>query len=325
MGLSKGEKGKVAIEYIVKYAHTLSKKAIAKILFEENQHLFSSAEEARTIVRYYAGQRGKDSRQNEALGKRFFSPYPEPPIQSKFFDIGARSAKILCLGDVHVPYHDKRATDTAINYGVQHGANYIVLNGDCLDHWGESSHEKEYRLRDMAWDYEQYLDFLFELRCAFPRARIIFKMGNHEKRYERALLRSNLRDLLGIDHFQYDKVMKFDELGITMVQDYSTITVAGLNIIHGHEYRGNGGVNPARWLSLRTGESTLCNHFHRSSEHTTKSHRGDITSYFSAGTLCDLSPRYLPYNTWNHGFAFIIKEGKMFYVKNKRIHEGKIL
>jgi predicted phosphodiesterase len=322
--MKKTERSFLAIDYVKKYADRLSKKAIGKILFEENPHVYKDEEDARCAVRYITGARGRHSRQNKD-NDRFFSPYPEKQIENKFFDLTQDKAKILLLGDIHVPFHDKRAVDTAFNYGVKHGADVIILNGDTLDHWSESTHEKEYRNRDMAWDYEQYLDFLFEVRCAFPDAKILFKMGNHENRYERALQRSHLRELLGIDYFQYEKVLKFDELGIQKIDEYKTITVGGLNIIHGHEYRGNGGVNPARWLSLRTGESTICGHFHRTSEHSTKSHRGDITSYWSCGTLADLNPRYMAYNGWNHGFAYIIKEGEMFFVKNKRVHDGTIL
>jgi len=322
----KGEAGITAEAYIQKYGGRLSKHAIGKLMAEERPDLYATDEYARQLVRYYCGQRGKASRTHGDNDNKFFGAYPEKSLDDEmFYDISARRAKILCLSDVHVPFHDKLALDTAINYGLKNGANTVLLNGDALDHWGESTHERELRQRDLAWDYEQYLDFLFELRCAFPSAKILFKMGNHEKRYERSLLRTHLRELLGIDHFQYEKVMKFDELQITAIPDFTTITVAGLNIIHGHEYRGSGGVNPARWLTLRTGESTLCGHFHRTSEHSTKSHRGDVTSYWSQGTLAQLSPRYMPYNTWNHGFSFIIKEGKMFHVKNKRINDGKIL
>lgn len=309
-----------------KYRNSLSKRAIAKLMYEQRPDLWRDEEAARTTVRHYTGTKGRATRIHQKNDYTFFSPYPEEQITNLFYDIDQEKAKIIILPDIHIPFHNKQATDLAINYGLQKGADIVLLSGDTFDHWTESKHEKEYRKRDMAWDYEQYLDFLFELRCAFPNTRILFKMGNHEMRYERALLRTPLRDLLGIDYFQYDKVMKFDELDITKIDGWTTITVAALNIIHGHEYKGGGGgVNPARWLSLRTGESTICGHFHRSSEHTTKSHRGNLTSYWSMGTLADLSPKYMAYNNWNNGFAYIIKEGKMFHVKNKRITDGQIL
>ena len=315
------------MEYVKKYADRLSKKGIAKLLHEENPELYTNPEDARCCVRYVTGALGKKNRQMNSLAEneRFFSPYPEKQIENKFYDLTQEKAKILLLSDIHVPFHDKRAVDTAFNYGVKHSADVILLNGDIFDHWSESTHEKEYRNRDLAWDYEQYLDFLFEVRCAFPQAKILFKMGNHENRYERALQRSHLKELLGLDYFQYEKVMQFEQLGIESIAEFMTVTVAGLNIIHGHEYKGGGGVNPARWLSLRTGESTICGHFHRTSEHSTKSHRGEITSYWSTGTLADLNPRYMAYNGWNHGFAFLIKEQEFFFVKNKRIHDGTIL
>jgi len=324
--MSRKEISRVTQEYIEKYAGELSKKMISELMHDERPDLYKTAEYARSSVRFFTGNQGKKSRRHIETNKRFFSAYPEPMPEDYFYDITEEKAKILLLSDIHVPFQDKEALDIAVNYGVKKNSNIIILNGDTFDHYSESRHEKDYRKRDPIEDYEQYQDFLFELRCAFPDARIIMKLGNHELWWEKWFIRNGMGKFLEVPHFQYDKIMKLEEHNIQLVPDYATITIAGLNVIHGHEYKGGGGgVNPARWLSLRAGESTICGHFHRSSEHTERTHRGDIISYWTTGHLAQQRPRYMPYNRWNHGFAFIIKEGRYYHVKNKRIHKGLVL
>ena len=328
MGASKHEQKEVTINYINRYGGQLSKKKISEKLYEDRPDLYTNAEQARVSVRYYCGQNGK-ARNGQRLhtdnNRLFFADHPEPQLTNVFRKIENDKARILVIGDVHVPFHDKKAVDAAFNYGLRSGTDIVILNGDLFDHYSESTHGKELGNRNPEHDYHEYQSFLFELRCAFPGARIIFKVGNHENRYFMWFVRAGMADMLQIHKFRYEEIMNFAEYGIDLVDEYATIEVAGLNIIHGHEYAGGGGINPARWLSLRTGESTMCGHFHRTSEHSQKVHRGDIQTWWSVGALCDLRPRYRPYNNWNHGFAFIVKDGEMYHVKNKRIYNGVIL
>jgi predicted phosphodiesterase len=315
---------KITIEYIENYGGKLSKHSIAKMLHEKRPDLYASVEDARNRVRYYTGNYGGNKRLHQDRD-RFFSAHPEPGLTNLFFEFPKEQANILVISDVHVPFQDKRALDIAMNYGIREGVDSIIMNGDIFDNTGFSRHEKDWNKRDHEYDFEQYQDFLFELRCAFPKAYIIYKMGNHEHWYWKWFVQNGQAKLLSVPMFQFDKVFDFHGLNIQMVEQHQTIKVGGLNIIHGHEYRGSGGVNPARWLSLRTGESTMCGHFHRVSEHAETTHSGEIKTWWSLGHLSNPNPAYLPYNGWTQGFARIRRDGEYFHVKNKRIHEGKIM
>jgi hypothetical protein len=83
-------------------------------------------------------------------------------------------------------------------------------------------------------------------------------------------------------------------------------------------------VNPARWLYLRAQATALCGHFHRTSNHTETDMDGAPTATWSAGCLCGLTPKWLRYNKWNQGFAYIESDGYDFRVENLRIIEGKV-
>ena len=52
---------------------------------------------------------------------------------------------------------------------------------------------------------------------------------------------------------------------------------------------------------------------------------GEYNGAFSVGCLCNLSPEYLPYNEWVHGFAIVtMKPNGNFSVENLTINQGEI-
>ena len=113
--------------------------------------------------------------------------------------------------------------------------------------------------------------------------------------------------------------------GIEWVKDHRVIRTGHLNHVHGHEFRGGGGVNPARWLFLKTGTNTIMGHVHRISEHSEPNLRGQQISCWSTGCLSELKPQYMRHNKWNHGFAYVdVDSDGMFNVENRRIIDGKV-
>jgi hypothetical protein len=101
-----------------------------------------------------------------------------------------------------------------------------------------------------------------------------------------------------------------------------------LNGIHGHEYVGaiSPPVNIARGLYLKGKVSAFQGHNHASSSHSETDMNGKITTTFSIGCLCELSPAYMPLNKWNNGCALVEldENGEDFQFYNKRIYKGKV-
>jgi hypothetical protein len=53
---------------------------------------------------------------------------------------------------------------------------------------------------------------------------------------------------------------------------------------------------------------------------------GNVVTTYSIGSLCGLSPEYLPYNKWNHGFATIETQPDGSYeFRNLKIINGKVI
>lgn len=230
----------------------------------------------------------------------------------------------LVLSDVHIPHHDNDTVRLALEEAKRRRVVGVLLNGDILDSAQISSHERHASAIKYRDEIQMGIDFLTHIRAKFPKARIVFKEGNHESRLDRYII--NRADALeGLDGINLPSFLKMDDLGVEYVSG-SVIRLGKLNVIHGHEYRGGGGVNPARWLYLQAHDCGLCGHFHRTSEH----HERDITGYnvatFASGCACNLFPHWMPLNRWNHGFTTVaLTNDGGFKVKPHRVVGGEIV
>ena len=331
-------KGKVVREYCAKHPD-MADLTLARLVYAESGHYFKDVAGVRMLIRYHRGKhsgggtkRTPNPVESTAPASTVRSDYRAPVTlaqdRTDFVIHGAQ--RILRLCDIHFPIHDAQALDAALEYGKQHDPTIILLDGDIADLHDFSFHERTTMHSYVMSEVEMIVQFLDGLRDAFPSARIIWKEGNHEARFHRYLLRkapelfaTDCFDLLGFLRFlsgRQDATMR-----VEWVDGQRIIKAGHLNFLHGHEFRGGGGVNPARWLFLRTGENAICGHFHRTSEHSEPSLSGQQRGAWSSGCLCHLSPDYLRHNKWNHGFAWVdVEASGAFRVKNIRILKGAI-
>ena len=233
---------------------------------------------------------------------------------------------ILLLSDIHVPYHNIPALTLALKYGLENGVNTILLNGDIIDFYAISRFEKDPRKRNFGHEVLMTRQFLTTLRQLFPNAAIYYKCGNHDVRYDHYIMR-NAPDLLGMNEFSFESLMKLDELNITFIPDKQIIRAGNLTILHGHELGQSvfSPVNIARGLFLRAKDNALCGHHHQASEHSEPNINGKLTTCWSVACLCELHPDYMPINKHHHGFAHVkVMDTGEFEVSNYRIVNGKI-
>jgi len=169
-------------------------------------------------------------------------------------------------------------------------------------------------------EVEATIDFLDWIRGEFPEIPMVYKPGNHEYRLPRYYV-SNAPELIESPITAMETHLDFEGRGIEFL-DYNQVVKAGkLPIIHGHEIRGlDATVNPARGLFLKAKSFAACSHCHRTSSHTERDISGKILTTWSFGSLCDLSPDYMPINNWNWGFGIIrVEKNGDFEVSNYRI------
>jgi len=316
--------GELAKEYCKKF-QTSSTREIARALITDHPECFRDLEHARSVVRYYRGALG-DTKREEAKEIIPRVIIPKADKQSDFTPYRITEFPIAVCGDMHMPYHDEQAIQLFIDHCYKIQPKTILLAGDCLDCYQVSRWNKNPKMRDFPSEVAMMKGFLRSLHEAFPKAKIVYKVGNHEERYEKYLM-EHAPALFGMDEITLKNLIGATEDWIDYVDNKRVITAKKLHIIHGHEYTFaiSNPVNPARGLYTRAKKNAMCFHFHQTSEHSETAINGDLATCWSVGCLCQLHCDYMPLNRWNHGFADVFEDGDGFLVHNYRILNGKVL
>jgi hypothetical protein len=231
----------------------------------------------------------------------------------------------LVLGDTHIPYHDKATIEKAVAEARRRNVSVVLLNGDVMDGTQFSRHRRlpnTGRFVDSAVKGKQFLGWL---RSQFPRQQMIFKFGNHDE-WLMWYMAEKAPEAFDLEGFDLESVLGVKSYGIDVVKDKRAVHLGKLPVFHGHEFRGGGGVNPARWLFLRINSTGMTHHFHRSSQHDEASYDGRVHGTWSVGCSCYLKPEYDRYNKWNHGYAMVeLSSGGHFEVTSRKIlRDGRV-
>lgn len=231
--------------------------------------------------------------------------------------------KVGVLSDIHFPYHSLEALTIAIKHLRQENIDCLYLNGDIMDFYSISRHEKDKDLRDFKREVDMSRDFLKKLRDLFPYIPIYYKLGNHENRWAKSL-QVQAEEFAQIHDLQFDIFFHLDKLQFNLVNDWQGMEMGDLLVLHGHELYGAGGINPSQNLMNKTLCNTLMGHVHRTSSTQKKTAFKEYVNTYTTGCLTVLSPKYMPFSMHNHGFAIVeINDGKS-KVKNLMIKDGKI-
>ena len=241
------------------------------------------------------------------------------PVVIDGFNIGV-------IADLHIPYHDKSAIETALVHLKKDKIDALVLLGDVCDFYSISRHDKDPFENNFAIEARACRQFFEYMRSKFKKIPIYFKLGNHEERWEKYLLKQ-APELAQLDTMAIAALLKTRDYGIRIVDKQNYLQAGKLNLVHGHEVMASGGkANPAYKLFQNLQDHGVCGHLHRTSSYRHKDITASFIYTYTVGCLCNLSPRYLPQNknNWNHGFARVTVEGMEFEMHNKIILDGKV-
>jgi hypothetical protein len=319
-------------QYRDEYGMEMPTLKLARIIFEKESLLFKNVESVRTILRFIEGKAGI-KQENYYINKPYITenrvknPYHLPKAEVIDYEPFILNAnRVLILSDIHLPYHCNESLTASIEMGVKMDVDAILLNGDTLDFFMLSRFAKDPKGRSFAHELKTFAEFIVVIKTIFPKAQIYFKHGNHEERYNHYLW-MKAGELEGVEEFKLDEIIQRRAPGVIIIGDKRIIKAGDLNVIHGHEFGGNifSPVNIARGLFLKAKVAAMQGHNHQTSEHTERDMNGKITTTYSLGCLCQLSPAYLPLNKWNNGAAVVEISGNDFNVNNFRIHDGKIM
>lgn len=231
---------------------------------------------------------------------------------------------MLVISDIHIPYHDLDSLKIALRYGKSRNVNTILINGDLIDFYSLSKYEINPSKPGARSELEFARKFLEQLRTIFPNAKIYFKFGNHEFRWARYLW-AKADKIAEIEQFELHEVLKLYAYNIEHISYIDKIKFGELNILHGHEIKA-GGENIVRNLLQKAKANLLVSNFHRTQNASDRTIENKVIGCWALGCLQGLSPDYLPYNNWNHGFAIIeMNSDGTFHVENKMIIKGQVL
>ena len=330
----------IVFEYLEKFPETPS-KALGRKIYAENAAFFTSFEQAYLRVRYYRGQVGKKQRDimNNNVNNKFIKELKTKVMQNKLtlpeshtktrsqFTFPTGCKRLGVFGDVHIPFHDNTALETMFTKFEEENVDSILINGDLLDFYQLSFHEKDPRVVHFKDEIEAGKEFLAYIRDRFPDIPIYYITGNHENRFER-YLKIKASELLDMDEFRLDVILQVAAYKIEFIPFRSKVVFGDYTIEHGDKIPGAGGVVPARTLLMRLKSNSIVNHFHKSSESLQRVYGpGEPTSIkaYSLGCMCDLAPEYMEINEWNHGFAIMKRIKDKVSVTNYKIEGNTIL
>jgi predicted phosphodiesterase len=252
---------------------------------------------------------------------------PEPLGRSyEHLDLQAKGTWLV-IGDLQIPFHDVTTIKLAVDLAAKEKVAGVLLNGDVTDFHEISKFDR--RPADPPYKEELLAarQFLNYLRYRLPKARIVYKEGNHEERLYTYLFR-NCRELWDLDELSLPSLLHFAKHGIEHVGERQVMMLGKLHVLHGHEYTFaiSNPVNPARGLFLRAKGNSICSHFHQKSEHIESTIDGSQIGCWSIGCACGLKPYWFRLNKWANGFAMVSVSGDgTFSVRNYQVLDGKIV
>lgn len=251
-------------------------------------------------------------------------PIPHPPrrLDYPLSDAGSW----LVISDIHIPFHDLPTLHAAFKEARRRKCIGAIFNGDVMDCHNLSRFDKDPTKPKIQAEIEAGRKFIKWARAQLPKAKIVWKEGNHEERLI-AYLNGNAAALVGLDVLEWPSLMGLGDAGIDYVTHRQRIDLGKLPVVHGHEFfRGFAPpVNPARGLYLRAKSPAICGHHHQTSHHRERDIKGREIATWTTGCACELSPDYGRFSNWNHGFAFVeVSQDGTYDVHNLTYRNGRI-
>lgn len=228
--------------------------------------------------------------------------------------------KTAILSDIHLGVHDKNALIAALTYLKKEHIDNIILNGDVIDTAELGKHTRTVAPISYSYEIDIANKFLDSLATEFPKVKIYFKEGNHEDRLAR-YIQEQANKLDGL--ISLPQILNLAAKNIQHVATNQFIIHKSLNIVHGHEMKVSGGVNPARSLLLKSFSDCIMGHVHKTSASHGRNMQGNFIRTWTMGCLCKLQQGYMPHSNANHGFAISEDDGEvrnMWIVNNNVVY-----
>ena len=220
---------------------------------------------------------------------------------------------IVCVSDLQVPYHDRRAVSVLTNFIKIYKPDEVISVGDEMDmqtisKWAKST-PLEYE-KSIARDRDETVSILEGLKV-----KHMIRSNHTDRLYNTVMMRAP--GLMGLPELELKNFLKLDDIGVTYHEKPYELAPNWL-LLHGDE----GNVQPtagatALGLAKRAGMSVVCGHTHRMGlTHYTQSYFGGNPKTvwgLEVGHLMNLKhAKYIRAGlfTWQQGFGILYVDGK---------------
>ena len=249
----------------------------------------------------------------------------EPKSKRKDGDI----ERIVCLSDVHVPYHDEEAFHCALDYIKQTKPDEVIIGGDFLDMYSISKFAKIVTpANSLLQEIAIAKQMLKELRKTVgDGTRITYIQGNHEFRMQTYLC-NNAPELIGFDALSVPALLDLESLDIEYIESQtrtSYVIRSGVAIGHFNKV-SKFSAYTAKALVEQNFSSVVQFHTHRLGEHY-RTTPFSVYKGVEGGCLCQLEPEYVDNPDWQHGIVVMerVVGGDRYNIVGVPIIEGKML
>ena len=228
---------------------------------------------------------------------------------------------VVKLGDLHVPFEDKKAVGIAFDFCKDMRPDIIVTD-EWHDFYSISRFSKDpNRITSLQKDLDLTESYFAVLRDKCPNSRIIHVESNHMKRLKK-FIRNKAPELDCLRALRIDNLIDFKRYDIEYIDFFIYKDVLYKHGNRIHKYSGYTAKNEYE----DEGMSGASNHSHRIGLHC-RTKRGGVYDWMECGCLCDLHAEYMEGKTadWQHGFGLVLYDNDDYILHPMRMKNYRII
>ncbi len=237
--------------------------------------------------------------------------------------LSGQGKSIVCLFDLHIPYHHQKAIDIACQVIKDVKPDDVVFGGDVVDFFQLSRFNNDVsRAKTTQQELDEWYSVAKQIKSYASDANFYHLNGNHEARLYSWLCANP--GLLSLDVLKLPSLLRLNELGIEHGRVINYLDNR-LVILHGRYYSSIQGSAVKKECKTRAFQQSCimghCHHFGQF-EMNGPLHR---LSGFEIGSLCVDSWYSQDDKFWQRGFAVITINGDNFDVELVRVENDRAL
>lgn len=209
--------------------------------------------------------------------------------------------KSMFMGDTHVPFHNKKAINTALKFMRSFKPHRLYLVGDIIDFYAVSRFDKDpERITGLQAEINETKEMLSKIRKVDKSIDILYLEGNHEVRLQRYLWKHP--EISSLNALNIVNLLGLKDLDIKYIKQTQTHVYHKFVIEHGDVVRQQSAYTARAQLDKK-GMSGISGHTHRLGTHYKTDMSGNYV-WCENGCMCELNPEYVVgMPNWMNGFS----------------------